>query len=89
MSQIHLVQSKVKAIPYQELVRMTPTLLSPLAALAALMACWRFGADAGWTDAFVLTDGFLSHWQVWLALAIGIQWMALRLDRLIRQRPSA
>lgn len=89
MSQMHPLQSKVKAVPYQELVRMTPTLLSPLAALAALMACWRFGADAGWTDAFFLTDGFLFHWQAWLALAIGIQWMAVRLDRVVRHRPSA
>lgn len=86
MSRARLYQTTVKAIPYQELVRMAPTLLSPLAALAALMACWRFGADAGWTDSFVLTDGLLSHWQVWLAVAIGIQWMAIRLDRLVKQR---
>jgi hypothetical protein len=86
MSRARLYQSTVKAIPYQELVRMTPTLLSPLAVLAALMASWRFGADAGWTDSFVVTDGLFSHWQVWLAAAIGIQWVAIRLERLIKQR---
>ena len=86
MSRARLYQSTVKAIPYQELARMTPTLLSPLAVIAALMACWRFGVDTGWTDSFVVADGLMSHWQVWLALAIGIQWLAHRLDQHLRQR---
>lgn len=86
MSRVRLYQSAVKAVPYQEMVRMTPTLLSPMAVIAALMACWRFGADAGWTDSFVVADGLMSHWQVWLALAIGIQWFAIRLDRRMKQR---
>ena len=81
MSRAHLYQSTVKAIPYQELARMTPTLLSPLAAIAALMACWRFGADTGWTDSFVVANGLMSHWQVWLALAAGIQWLAHLLNQ--------
>jgi len=49
------------------------------------MACWRFGVDAGWTDSFAVTDGLFSHWQVWLALAIGIQWSAVRLERLLKR----
>ena len=65
---------------------MIPMLLSPVALIAAVMAFWRFGADAGWTDSFIVSDGFMSHWQVWLALAIGIQGIALRLDRRVKQR---
>ena len=80
MSREQIYQSTVKAIPYQEVARMTPMLLSPLAVIAGLMACWRFGSDIGWSDTFVVSDGLLSHWQVWLALAIGIQWMARKLD---------
>ena len=80
MNRAHLYQSTVKAIPFPEMARMTPTLLSPLAALAALMACWRFGVDTGWTGSFAVADGLLSHWQVWLAAAIGIQWLAHRLQ---------
>lgn len=76
-----IYKASAKAIPYQDLARMAPTLLSPLAAIAVVMAFWRFGSDIGWTDTFVLTDGLLSHWQVWLALAIGIQWGAVRLNR--------
>ena len=85
MNRTRIYQSTAKAIPYQELVRMAPLLLSPIAVIAALMACWRFGADTGWTDSFVLSEGLLSHWQVWLALAIGIQWSAIRLDRLVKR----
>ena len=80
--QSRLYQASSKAIPYQELVRMTPTLLSPLAAISIVMAVWRFGSDIGWTDTFVVSDGLLSHWQVWLALGIGILWTGNRLDRL-------
>ena len=65
---------------------MTPTLLTPLAAIAALMAIWRFGVDVGWSDAFAISDGMLSHWEVWLALAIAIQWTAKRLDQRIRRQ---
>jgi len=61
-------------------------LLSPVALIAAVMAFWRFGADAGWTDTFVVSDGLMSHWQVWLAIAIGIQWMSMRLDRAVKHR---
>jgi len=64
---------------------MIPMLLSPVALIAAVMAFWRFGADAGWTDTFVVSDGLMSHWQVWLAMAIGIQWMSMRLDRAVKR----
>ena len=45
-------------------------LLTPVAAGAGALAAWRFGVDAGWTSAFFIADGFLSHWQVWGAFAI-------------------
>jgi len=85
MSRARIYQSTVKALPYQELGRMIPMLLSPVALIAAVMAFWRFGADAGWTDTFVLSDGLMSHWQVWLAMAIGIQWISMRLDRAVKR----
>ncbi len=80
MSRARLYQLTVKAVPFPEMARMSPLLLSPLAALAALMACWRFGVDTGWTGSFIVAGGLLSHWQVWLAAAIGIQWLAHRLE---------
>jgi hypothetical protein len=64
---------------------MIPMLLSPVALIAAIMAFWRFGADAGWTESFVVSGGLMSHWQVWLAMAVGIQWISLRLDRRVKR----
>jgi hypothetical protein len=48
-------------------------LLTPTAFSALALATWRFGVDAGWTGAFFIAHGFLSHWQVWLAFAIGAE----------------
>jgi hypothetical protein len=70
MSSARIYQSTVKVLPYPDLLRMTPALLSPIAAVAALIATWRLGFDA--------------HWQVWLAMAIAIHWSAVRVGRLVK-----
>jgi hypothetical protein len=57
-------------------------LLTPVAAVAGALAAWRFGADAGWTNTFFVAGGFLSHWQVWCALAISMQACAWSLGRM-------
>ena len=49
------------------------SLLAPLALMAGVLAFWRFGVDVSWTQGFPIEQGLLSHWQVWLALAIAIQ----------------
>jgi hypothetical protein len=48
-------------------------LLTPVAAVAGALAAWRFGVDAGWTGAFFISHGLLSHWQVWVAFAISVE----------------
>lgn len=58
-------------------------LLTPLAVAAGAVSIWRLGTDPGWTNGFFIAQGFLSHWQVWLAAAIGIQVLAFRLNRWI------
>ena len=56
-------------------------LLTPVAAGAGALAAWRFGVDAGWTSAFFISGGVLSHWQVWGAFAIGAEVCAWSLRR--------
>jgi hypothetical protein len=56
-------------------------LLTPVAVLAGVLSVWRLGNDPGWTNGFFIADGFLSHWQVWLVFAAGIQMSALGLNR--------
>jgi hypothetical protein len=48
-------------------------LLTPVAAATGALAAWRFGVDAGWTGAFFISHGLLSHWQVWCAFAISVE----------------
>jgi hypothetical protein len=56
------------------------TTLSTLAAITcASMGLWRVGADLDWAGDFVFQNGFLSHWQVWIAAAVGVQYASWRL----------
>lgn len=60
-------------------------LLTPMAVAAGTLAAWRFGVDAGWTHTFFISGGFLSRWQVWLAIAISAEASAYILSRLARR----
>jgi hypothetical protein len=47
-------------------------LLAPTAFLALVFGVWRLGEDMGWTEAFFISNGLFSHWQVWIAISIGL-----------------
>jgi hypothetical protein len=51
-------------------------LVTPSAVIALVMGLWRLTADLAWTDTFPISTGFFSHWQVWIALAIGLKFGA-------------
>jgi hypothetical protein len=57
----------------RQLADVLVALLTPAAVVALVMALWRVGADLGWAGAFLITGGFFSHWQVWIALSIGLK----------------
>src|SRR5665213_2263414 len=57
----------------RQLADVLVALLTPAAVLALAMALWRVAADLGWAGAFLVADGFFSHWQVWIALSIGLK----------------
>ena len=57
------------------------TLLSPATLLAFVLAFWRMTSDIGTTSAFPITEGLLSHWQVWLAIALAGQFLVILLNR--------
>ncbi len=56
-------------------------LLTPAAVMAFVLGVWRLGADLGFTRAFAIQGGLLSHWQVWLAISVAIQFLAVVLNR--------
>lgn len=65
----------------QETAPVLGFLLTPVALAGYVMAFWRILSDLGWVGAFFISSGLLSHWQVWLAFAIGCQMLASYLNR--------
>jgi hypothetical protein len=69
------------------------TLLTLVAISFAAMGLWRIGADLDCAGDFVFQSGLLSHWQVWIAAAFGVQhaqyrfstWFGDRLLKALRQ----
>jgi hypothetical protein len=51
---------------------LTAFALRPAAFVALACGVWRVGIDLGWTQDFFVSEGLFSHWQVWLALALGM-----------------
>jgi hypothetical protein len=73
---------------YRQAWSLLGLLLTPVAVAAGALAAWRFGVDAGWTRAFFIAGGWLSHWQVWCAFAIAAEVCAYSLS-LARARATS
>ena len=48
-------------------------LITPGAVIVFVLGLWRLTADLDWTGTFPISTGLFSHWQVWIALAIGMK----------------
>jgi len=59
----------------------TASLLTPAAAMAAILGLWRIAADLNWASRFAISTGFFSHWQVWLGASILLQLCSHYLNR--------
>ena len=64
-------------------------LLTPAAAMALALACWRAAADLNWTSSFVISSGLFSHWQAWLGAALLLQALSRILSRYARNGDAA
>jgi len=53
--------------------------------MAFVLSMWRLGADIGFTRSFAIHTGIFSHWQVWLAMSLVTQFMAVILNRYGKQ----
>ena len=49
--------------------------------MAFVLSMWRLGSDLGFAGPFAIRSGILSHWQVWLAISVAIQFIAVLLNR--------
>ena len=57
------------------------SLITPAALMAYVLAFWRLGADMRLAGSFAIENGFFSHWQVWLPIAVGLSMAASALNR--------
>lgn len=60
----------------RQLANTLVALLVPAAVVAFVMGLWRVCADLGWAGAFLIPEGFFSHWQVWIALSIALKMLS-------------
>src|SRR5437762_7051351 len=69
---------------YSRTAILSASLLTLVAIGFASLGLWRVGSDLDVAHNFVFQDGFLSHWQVWIGLAVGVQYASWRLSRFAR-----
>ena len=65
-----------------ELRRLFATLLTPVSLTGFVFAAWRLGADLRFTGDFIVADGPLSNWMVWVAIGAAVQACANSLKRI-------
>ena len=73
----------------QRIALMLAVLLTPAAALAAVLALWSLAADLNWANRFAIPSGIFSHWQVWLGAAAVLQFCSRILSRYGKGRDRA
>jgi hypothetical protein len=63
-----------------DLVKLGSDLLTMAAISCASLGVWRMGVDFGWTNDFVIENGLLSHWQIWIGAAVGFLYLIRQLQ---------
>lgn len=64
---------------HRELLSAAASLLTPLSVMAYVLAFWRLAADIGL--ARENPQGVFSHWQLWIAVGVGLQFAARKVGR--------
>ena len=65
------------------------SLLVPVAVMACVLGLWRLAADLKIAGDFAIANGLFSHWQVWIASAIVLAFLARLLNRYGRSDDGA
>lgn len=75
------IRKKFQVFHPIQMMGLCVALMTPASLLAFVLAAWRLGSDLGFTGEFAIGQGFFSHWIVWAAIGIGIQFFANTLNR--------
>ena len=73
----------------QRLAVAVASLLTPVAVMASVLACWRVAADLNLAGSFAIPSGPFSHWQFWLGAAIALQICSRLLNKYARRDTTA
>lgn len=65
---------------HRDLLTASAALLTPLCVMAYVLAFWRLAADIGLARESA-PQGFFSHWQLWLVVAVLLQFAARKWGR--------
>lgn len=65
----------------QRLALAVAALCAPAYVAAYVLALWGIAASVGFTGPFGIETGLLSHWQVWLGIALAVTAVAAWLNR--------
>ena len=65
------------------------SLLVPVAVMASVLGVWRLAADLKIAGDFAIANGLFSHWQVWIASAVVLAFLARLLNRYGRSDDTA
>ncbi|MBC8166684.1 MAG: hypothetical protein H7Y20_12525 [Bryobacteraceae bacterium] len=57
------------------------SLMTPVAFMAWALGMWRIASDLKLAASFAISEGMFSHWQVWFAVGIAVQFAAFLLHR--------
>ena len=78
-------EGQTRAISSRQSALAVASLMTPIALMAWALGFWRLAADMKWAGEFAIAAGLFSHWQVWFALGVAVQFAAFLLSRYASQ----
>ena len=78
-------EGQVRAISSRQSALAVASLMTPIALMAWALGFLRLEADMKWAGEIAISPGLFSHWQVWFALGVAVQFAAFLLGRYASQ----
>ena len=80
------MKSSIQPIRPEEVAGLSSMFFGGATILAATLAAWNLSAGLHLTQAFAVSDGLLSNWIVWVAIAIALRTIGKHVEREMRSR---
>lgn len=80
------MKRNIQPIRPAEVAGLSSMVLNGFTLLAATLAVWNLAAGLHLTEAFAVSNGLLSNWIVWVAIAIAFHMAGKHVERELRLR---